>query len=229
MKTRLFLQITLLIVSASTCGFNLETHGFLTQEAFNKSLLSGLTPASADLYFRLGFDRLDIKHPFKRDAGAGCKYPGISLYEEDEYLDARGTWLNAAAPDASNVVSRCPTIYEQRSMPPDYSGLLPSPAAAIGPLGPLRFEGWLMRGAIREDDLKLSNKILASDNLVWFIASLKPDVHSQKAWFLLRDIHLVCDIKTTIIKTMAVTLRRENTVASIHSLNGIAGVGYGLV
>jgi hypothetical protein len=171
----------------------LETHGLMTQDAFRKSILSGQTTASNDLYFRLGFDRLDVKHPFKRETGLGCKFPGVSLYEEDQYLDARGTWLNAPAPDVSNVVSRCPTIYEQRSMPPAYSGLLPTPDLNVGLLGPLRFEGWLMRGAIREDDFKRSNKILASDNLVWSFASSKRNVRSQKAWFLLRDKQLHFD------------------------------------
>jgi hypothetical protein len=153
-KTSIGLTVFLAIGIDCARSYNLETHGLMTQEAFTKSILSGQTVVSNDLYFRLGFDRLDVKHPFKRDAGAGCKFPGVSLYEEDEYLDARGTWLNAAAPDASNVVSRCPTIYEQRSMPPKYSGLLAAPDAMVGPLGPLRFEGWLMRGAIREDDFQ---------------------------------------------------------------------------
>jgi hypothetical protein len=186
--------IALLIIGFDcVCSYNLETHALITQEAFDKSILSGQTVASKDLYFRLGFDRLDIQHPFKFDGGTGCKFPFISNYEEDEYLDARGTWLNAPAPDLTNVVSRCPTQYEQRSMPPKYTGLLTTPDAVVGPLGWLRFEGWLMRGAIREDDLKFSNKILASDNLVWYFASSTPNVRSQKAWFLLRDKRLHFD------------------------------------
>jgi hypothetical protein len=149
-------QVAILILfgSAYVHTFNLETHAFMTQDVFKRSILSGQTAASNDLYFRLGFDRLDAQHPFKNDGGEGCKFPFVSNYEEDEYFDGNAAWLTASVPDASHVASRCPTIYEQRSMPPDYSGLLPSPAAAVGPLGPLRFEGWLMRGAIREDDFK---------------------------------------------------------------------------
>jgi hypothetical protein len=165
-----FASVLIIYLASPLWAFNLETHAVITKEAFDRSILSGQSVASRDLYFRLGFDRLDAQHPFKFDGGTGCKFPFISNYEEDEYLDARGNWLNAPAPDLTNVVSRCPTQYEQRSMPPDYTGLLSNPSSTVGPLGWLRFEGWLMRGAIREDDFKsgfYDNPNLVPDTDPW--------------------------------------------------------------
>ncbi|MBK7042732.1 MAG: hypothetical protein IPH50_02950 [Rhodanobacteraceae bacterium] len=72
-------------------------------------------------------------------------------------MDARGAWLSTLpAPDIGSVYFRCPTLFERRIMPVNYSGRIPTPPA-LGNTPQLRMEAWLMRGVIREDDLNPSS------------------------------------------------------------------------
>lgn len=151
-------------------AFNLETHGFFTSTSFNQSILNNISPESKDLYFRLGFDRLPLDRPFNQTESQGCTRTTSSgqFGGKDHYIDARGNWLGGQG--GADSLSRCPTLFEQRSMPPLYTGLLPAAANTLGQTAWLRFEGWLMCGAIREDDYKFGkydNPNLTPDQDPW--------------------------------------------------------------
>jgi hypothetical protein len=152
MKASLHLGCLALGIANSLLAYNLEGHGEMTRIAFNKSILTN----DPQLLFRLGLDRLDQNRPFRNLSTSPCNNSDIqSLYAADAYIDAVASWLTPAQPNVLlNQFARCPTLYEQRSMPPNYTGLIASPPAAIGPTGNLRIEGWLMRGVIREDDFR---------------------------------------------------------------------------
>ena len=134
-------------------AFNLETHALITQDARNKSVLS---ISNLELAQRYGFDRLEPRHIFDNQNSFRClANDPNSVSRRDAYIDARDAWLNAPGSNPrANVFGRCLTLFEQLSMPPAYTGLLPSPNPAVGATGWLRLEGWLMRGAIREDDFE---------------------------------------------------------------------------
>jgi hypothetical protein len=86
--------------------------------------------------------------------GADAMLAGIGSPLIDSYPDASGDWQEQAF-DAE-VYSRCPDTYEKRLMPPDYSGRI-APPPSLGNTPELRIAAWLMRGAIREDDLVSGN------------------------------------------------------------------------
>jgi len=149
--------LTLALLCGNAQSYETPTHAFITKAAFDRS---DLAVNSADLYARLGFDRLNINQPFQTGFPDGC-IGAASIFERDSaYVDARGNWLVGAnvPPDTSNAFFRCPQTYERRNMPPEFSGrpLLvgQSIPVAPGPTPQLRFEAWLMRGVIREDDVK---------------------------------------------------------------------------
>jgi len=149
-------------------GFNLETHAVITSEALNRSVIN--TP---DIQMRYGFERLDQQDPFNNQYAVPCgAVESSAVVFRNGYIDAAPNWL--AVPGAnpfSNAFGRCSTLYEQYSMPPPYTGLLPSNlTTAVGSTAWLRLEGWLMRGAIREDDyahLYYDNPSLRPDQDPW--------------------------------------------------------------
>ena len=155
MKITLLCLIAVVSFSKTCCAYETPTHAFITKEAFDRSVL---TVNSTELYARLGFERLNPNQPFETGFPDGCVGPA-SIFERDSaYVDARGTWLVGSnmPPDSGNVFFRCPLNYERRDMPPEYSGRTRNAGAVPAQPGPtpqLRFEGWLMRGVIREDDL----------------------------------------------------------------------------
>ena len=170
MKNPLLCGIISIATTQMAMTFNLESHAFFTKTAFDKSVINGVSPVSIELYQRLGFDRLPLERPFNQPEGQECTRTTSSgqFGGKDHYIDAQGTWLGDQG--GAGMLTRCPTLYEQRSMPPDFSGLLPNPSAAVGRTGQLRFEGWLMRGVIREDDFKFGkydNPNLTPDQDPW--------------------------------------------------------------
>ena len=154
---RVLISCTILIAYSVAClAYETPTHAFITKEAFNRSML---TVNSTELYARLGFERLNPNQPFETGFPEGCVGPATTFERDSAYIDARGTWLVGSnmPPDTSNAFFRCPLNYERRDMPPEYSGR-PLRGGSQDPVPPgptpqLRFEGWLMRGVIREDDL----------------------------------------------------------------------------
>jgi hypothetical protein len=149
MKTALLV----LLIGSALPAYEIETHASMTKAAFDLSVLS----TDPTLFQRLGFDRLDKNYPFDSATLASCTTTGL-LPSRDTYVDALGTWLPtpASAPDLGNVQFRCPTSFEKRAMLPRYSGRIP-PTIAEGPTPQFRFESWLMRGVIREDDVKVGS------------------------------------------------------------------------
>jgi hypothetical protein len=133
--------ITLLFLTSTVFAYENETHGLMTLESFAISMLGPTNPASAELYLRLGFDRLAATPPFQQSGLPSCMDNGTSPSNE-AYIDADPAWLNSAAPDASMRKFRCAKEYEQRSYPPTYRGLITS---TLGATPTLRLEAWLIR------------------------------------------------------------------------------------
>lgn len=137
----------LLVASTSAVAYEVDTHGRMTQTSYERSALK----TDNGLLQRLGFDRLDLNLPLRSEVllPVACISDGTPLYR-DAYVDAEGTWQELAFD--VDVRFRCPNDYEKRLMPPEYSGRI-APPPTLGDTPDLRFESWLMRGAIREDDL----------------------------------------------------------------------------
>ncbi len=147
---RRFLLLT--TISTSAFAYEVDTHGRMTQTVFERSVLT----TDSGLLQRLGFDRLDKQLPLRSEAPPlplACISSGDPLYR-DAYADAEGDWQEQTF--GFEVRFRCPNDYEKRLMPPGYSGRI-APPPTLGNTPELRFESWLMRGAIREDDLKTGN------------------------------------------------------------------------
>jgi hypothetical protein len=148
------------LFSLSVCclAYETPTHAYKTKLAFDRSVLS---VNASEVFFRLGFDRLDSNQPFQTGFPDGCTGNASTFERDSAYIDATGTWLTGAnvPPDINNAFFRCPQNYERRQMPPEYSGrqLRAGAPASPGPTPQLRFEAWLMRGVIREDDLSSSD------------------------------------------------------------------------
>ena len=163
-----YLALSLMCWVSVAHGFNLETHALITSEALNRSVIN--TP---DLQMRYGFERLDQKDPFNNKYEVPCgAVDSSAVVFRNGYIDASPNWLTVpGANPFSNAFGRCSTLYEQYSMPPTYTGLLPANlTTAVGSTAWLRLEGWLMRGAIREDDyayLYYDNPALRPDQDPW--------------------------------------------------------------
>jgi hypothetical protein len=143
----------LILTSCELYSYEMPVHARVTQVAFDRS---DLTVNATELFFRLGFDRLELNHPFQTRFET-CS--PVVQGNTDAYVDANGRWLTgtATAPDDTNVKRRCTLDYERRLMPPEFSGRPRNPNAQPSQPGAtpqLRFEAWLMRGAIREDDIE---------------------------------------------------------------------------
>jgi hypothetical protein len=147
MNARQFLATSVLITSGAY-AYETPVHAFITQQGFVRSELAN---ASGELYLRLGFNRFDVEAPF-RYPGAGCG-TNSNVVQGLDYVDAMPDWLQtSSAPNRSNLRFRCIQNYERRAMPVDYSGRR-NTSNGLGNTPEQRFEAWLMRGAIREDDL----------------------------------------------------------------------------
>ena len=109
-------------ITATAGAYNLEGHAFFTSIAFQKSIISNLSPESKDLYFRLGFDRLTLERPFNQPEDQECTRTTSPNQSggKDHYIDAEATWQGQQ--NGAGMLTRCPTLYEQRSMPPQYTG-----------------------------------------------------------------------------------------------------------
>jgi hypothetical protein len=153
----------LLLLFEPAGAVNLETHALITLDARDRSALGiGFT----ELGQRYGFDRLEPRRVFDNQNSNNCA-PLNPIYYRDAYIDANADWTGNPL---FNARARCVTQFDQLSMPPDYTGLLINPSELVGFSGWLRLEGWLMRGAIREDDYKsgrYDNPNLVPDTDPW--------------------------------------------------------------
>ncbi len=134
------LALCVLMVSDVCWSYEVDTHAWLTKKAFDRSSLSPGSPRSTELYRALGWDRLLEPEPFNLPIGVSTSGGDVNTY-----YDLDGLWGAAILP----VNPRAVNVYEQRRMPIEYRSAQP----VLGNRPWLRFEGWLMRGAIREDDL----------------------------------------------------------------------------
>jgi hypothetical protein len=146
------ITIPLLFASFVSQGYEVETHSEITRSAFAYSILGELNTAHSELYLRLGFDRVDLNEPFRQINAPPCSGMPVAA-AADSYVDALPQWLSTGNPDPTNRNFRCAQEYERLSFRPNYRGLEQGP----GPTPHLRLEAWLMRGSIREDDLKASS------------------------------------------------------------------------
>lgn len=137
----------LLMMASTSFAYEVDTHGLMTQAAYGRSALK----SDAALLSRIGFDRLDLMRPLDSSA-TECDADGAFMPLRDAYTDARPAWTGTDY--LGDLYFRCPNQYEKRLMLPRYSGRIP-PTAELGVTPELRFESWLMRGAIREDDVEV--------------------------------------------------------------------------
>jgi len=128
-----------LLLAASSCAsaFEVHTHASISAVAFERSSLT-----NSEVQALLGLDRLEDGLPFRPwfDSSALPR-------DSDVYFDLTPAWTPAHSPFD---FARRPMAYERlrinRQLDVSEDGL----EAGIAPL---RLKGWLMRGAIREDDL----------------------------------------------------------------------------
>ncbi len=154
MRTHIYLGLVALLTSGSVFAYDTETHAFITSEAIKRSALEDPTRSPA-LMTRLGFDRLDATHPF------GLFW----LFTPTNYLNAPLSAIgpeyydNLASNTPNSTYARAPQNYEQQQMVA-LRQLLRVPVNTVNldtesPVAPIR--NWIVRGAIREDDLTASN------------------------------------------------------------------------
>jgi hypothetical protein len=159
-RINILVGFVIFLISNRVFAYETPTHAFITKLAFDGSILN---QPNNELYFRLGFDRLNVMRPFDMQLPLSCAVD--SSPNQDSYADSLPIWLTGAIvpPDSNSVRFRCPNVYEQRDMPLAYSGrsltdpTLTASQILLGPTPDLRFEAWLMRGVIREDDLAVAN------------------------------------------------------------------------
>lgn len=142
------LRLFALLLPPMAFAYEVDTHALMTQGAFQGSMLT----TDATLFQRLGFDRLPTTAPFQASWQQDCTANAI-LPGKTAYADALGNW--SGTDFSSDLRFRCTENYEKLVMPPRYSGRIPPDS--LGATPELRFESWLMRGVIREDDLKATS------------------------------------------------------------------------
>lgn len=142
---RVLVALTFVLVPMATFGYETDTHAFISSHAYDRSTL-----ATPELANRLGLDRFDDELPGERQP---FRVPDYIDYDgqRDSYLDYRQVDWNGTFPLPTR---RATQLYDSVNM---YSGPGEAYRGSSVPavLGPdhLRTKAWLMRGAIREDDL----------------------------------------------------------------------------
>ncbi len=117
--------------------YETDTHGDMSYHAFDRSVLA--QPSTLE---RLGLLRYAVEQPFHLPDDAAPYAP-----ERDAYFDyAPLTWVNNTI---SELYRRPVNQYERNQFP----GLGPTPFRK-SKSNELRLKAWLMRGAVREDDLR---------------------------------------------------------------------------
>lgn len=148
MKSIAIVSLVLIGASATCAAYEVDTHASITKSAFDRSVLSPSSPAYAETYKMLGWDRMLEAQPFNLPVGVS-----LTGADENSYYDLSGSWLPSAPLPFD--YARPVNYFEQRRMPSPYRSADP----VLGNRPWLRFEAWLMRGAIREDDLARSEYI----------------------------------------------------------------------
>ena len=111
MKSRTLILTLVCMKIINAQAYEIETHGLFTEDAFDHSIIGRLNPASAEIYQRLGFDRLDPFRGFDQAGLADCANPAGSAPKLDAYVDPKASWTGTPLPDSSNVKFRCSQPY----------------------------------------------------------------------------------------------------------------------
>jgi len=126
----------LALVASSTSAYEVDTHAVMSQVAFGRSVL-----ASPDVADRLGWSRYPTPAPFRPPSANPDTF-----FTGDRYVDlTQALWTQSGQ---AGFADRLAGVYERNQMPAGYRG-----ASGIDPVD---YVAWLMRGAIREDDLPTS-------------------------------------------------------------------------
>src|SRR6185312_7590136 len=97
----------LLTACVAAHGYETTTHAYVTNEAFNRSVLADTSATS--VFVRLGFDRLDANRPFQS--------PFAQVFDPDDgsVFTGQGYWDLVPQGSGFNLVARVPyTGFEQR-------------------------------------------------------------------------------------------------------------------
>ncbi|NJR44087.1 hypothetical protein HC761_01115 [bacterium] len=149
MKTKIAISIIAALCAPTLFAWEVDTHAWMSREAFERSVLNPNTPEGANFAKRLGFDRLDPQAVFL-SPGLAATGTGAS----SKYFDLEGDWdQNASNPAVPPVAIRFPNDWEHSRFPGNYR--LNTNPGSLGPTPQLRLESWLMRGVVREDDVSL--------------------------------------------------------------------------
>ena len=104
--------LALLFFCPQLSAYEVETHGLMTQQGFDYSIVGLANPTSVEVYKRLGFDRVDPAYPFLQNGLAQCLVSGEDP-KQDAYIDPRPAWLASMSPDIGNRKFRCAQEYEK--------------------------------------------------------------------------------------------------------------------
>lgn len=137
-----FISISILAVGAanSCLAYEVDSHAWMAKGSFDRSVLSPGSPSYTGVYRMMGWDRMLDTAPF--NVASGNSPTGLEI---NSYYDLLGSWQQGITLEYERPV----LYFEQRRMPFEYR----YGDAAMTNRPWLRFEAWLMRGAIREDDL----------------------------------------------------------------------------
>lgn len=126
-------------------SYEIATHALVTQRSFSRSELASSGVGS--LQERLGLDRLDLDQPFS----ARFTTPANGYYDNAPADTLSPTYFRELTPHERDVFAK---LIER--------GYLSAPPTAQGSTAQERFErtllSWLLRGAIREDDIPLQGQ-----------------------------------------------------------------------
>ncbi len=139
MNRSVYLTLLATLPCTVASGYEIGTHALITKNGYDRSVLSPTNPKS--IISTLGFDRLDVTFPFSGP------FQGQYL---DDYLD-NATPIDPLNPNhASLTYARTPQQLERGIIEGLRNrGFVTGTSVASVELTAL---GWLMRGAVREDD-----------------------------------------------------------------------------
>lgn len=139
-----------LLASSHAQAWEIDVHAWITLRAYERSNLNPSGPNGQVLLGRLGFDRYDTKSIFRS--------PGLTILggePSDKYFDLLANWDEIAPnPAVPTISNRFPNDWEHSRFPEGYR--LGANSGALGTTPQLRLEAWLMRGVVREDDVRPS-------------------------------------------------------------------------
>jgi len=150
MNRRAFWSLALLSIAPTALAYETQTHAFIVSEAEKRSVLEDPTNGPP-LLKRLGFDRLSTTRPF------GLYWLFTPANYTNAALSAVGPeyYDNLASNTPNNTFARSPQNYEQQQMVELLNvGRLDAATVNANNLPYIApFRSWIIRGAIREDDL----------------------------------------------------------------------------